>query len=112
MTTDNFYFYLQNRLLQTSQTGGQWYSDTSPFGIPWLSIQSGLLQRPLAAPKDKTGQAVHAINQSIFNMMSTNEYKGSMAQGFNAILTVESTLFQSLKIRVFLRPLFTLFSPT
>ena len=29
-----FCFYLQNRLIQTSQTGGQWYSDTSPFSIP------------------------------------------------------------------------------
>jgi hypothetical protein len=37
MTTDNFCFYLQNRLIQTSQTGGQWYSDTSPYSIPWLS---------------------------------------------------------------------------
>jgi hypothetical protein len=36
MTTDNFWFYLQNRLIQTSQTGGQWYSDTSPFSIHWL----------------------------------------------------------------------------
>jgi hypothetical protein len=36
MTTDNFCFYLQNRLIQTSQTGGQWYSDTSPFSIPCL----------------------------------------------------------------------------
>ncbi len=35
MTTDNFCFYLQNGLIQTSQTGGQWYTDTSPFGIPW-----------------------------------------------------------------------------
>jgi hypothetical protein len=26
---------LQNRLIQTSQTGGQLYSDTSPFSIPW-----------------------------------------------------------------------------
>jgi hypothetical protein len=34
ITTDNFCFDLQNRLFQTSQTGGQWYSDTSPFGIP------------------------------------------------------------------------------
>jgi hypothetical protein len=34
MTTDNFCFYLQNRLIQTSQTGGQRYSDTSPFSIP------------------------------------------------------------------------------
>jgi hypothetical protein len=31
MTTDNFCFYLQNRLIQTSQTGGQCYSDTSPL---------------------------------------------------------------------------------
>jgi hypothetical protein len=35
MSTDNFCFYLQNRPIQTSQTGGQWYSDTSPFSIPW-----------------------------------------------------------------------------
>jgi hypothetical protein len=34
MATDNFCFYLQNRLIQTSQTGGQWYSDTSPFSLP------------------------------------------------------------------------------
>jgi len=32
-----FCFYLQNRLIQASKTGGQWYSDTSlPFSIPWL----------------------------------------------------------------------------
>jgi hypothetical protein len=36
MTTDNFCFHLQNRLIQTSQTGGQWYSDTYPFSIPWI----------------------------------------------------------------------------
>jgi hypothetical protein len=38
MTTDNFCFYLQNRLIQTSQTGGHWYSDTSPFSIPWFIL--------------------------------------------------------------------------
>ncbi len=38
MTTDNFCFYLQNRLIQTSQTGGQWYSDTSPFSIPCTRV--------------------------------------------------------------------------
>jgi hypothetical protein len=36
MTTDNFSFYLQNRLIQTSQTGGQRYGDTSPFSTPWF----------------------------------------------------------------------------
>jgi hypothetical protein len=34
MTTDIFCFYLENRLIQTIQTGGQQYSDTSPFSIP------------------------------------------------------------------------------
>jgi hypothetical protein len=37
MTTDNFCFYLQNRLIQTSQTGDQQYNDTSPFSIPCLN---------------------------------------------------------------------------
>jgi len=36
LTTDKFCFYLQNRLIQTSQTGGQRYNDTSPFSIPCL----------------------------------------------------------------------------
>ncbi len=30
-SADNFCFYFQSRIIQTSQTGGQWYSDTSPF---------------------------------------------------------------------------------
>ena len=44
MTTDNFYFYLQNRLIQTGQTGGQLYSDTSPLVFPvcpWPAFLSG-----------------------------------------------------------------------
>jgi hypothetical protein len=38
MTIANFWFYLQNRLIQMSQTGGQLYSDTSPFSIPCCHI--------------------------------------------------------------------------
>ncbi len=38
-----FCFYFQNRLIQTGQTGGQWYSDTSPFSIPWTDIRSSLV---------------------------------------------------------------------
>jgi hypothetical protein len=38
MTTDNFCFYLQNGLIQTSQTVGQLYSGTSPFSIPLLIL--------------------------------------------------------------------------
>ncbi len=36
MTTNNFCLYFRNRLIQTSQTGGQRYSDTSPFSVPWF----------------------------------------------------------------------------
>ncbi len=39
MTTDNFCFYLQNSLIQTSQTGGQQQRGTSPFSIPRTHIQ-------------------------------------------------------------------------
>jgi hypothetical protein len=28
--------HLSYSLFQTSQTGGQWYSETSPFSIPWI----------------------------------------------------------------------------
>ncbi len=45
-----FLFYFQNRLIQTSETGGQWYSDTSPFSIPWFILPrakgQGLKTRP------------------------------------------------------------------
>jgi hypothetical protein len=36
MTTDNCCWYLQNRQIQTNKTGGQRYSDISPFSIPWF----------------------------------------------------------------------------
>jgi hypothetical protein len=42
MTTDNFCFYFQNRLIRTSKTGGQRYSDTSPFSIPWYNSQGSV----------------------------------------------------------------------
>jgi hypothetical protein len=40
MTTDNFCFHLLNRLIQTRQTGGQWYSDTSPFSVPCIHLRA------------------------------------------------------------------------
>ena len=45
MTIEIFCFYLQNRQIQTSETGGQWYSDTSPLSIPWLKfVRAGSYQ--------------------------------------------------------------------
>jgi len=40
MTTDHFCFCLQNRLIQTSQTGGQQYSDT-PLVFPDSNFKFG-----------------------------------------------------------------------
>ncbi len=40
---------MQNRLIQTSQTGGQWYSDTSPFSIPWICDLKIKGSNPVAA---------------------------------------------------------------
>jgi hypothetical protein len=37
MIADNFSFYLQNRLIQTGQTGGQLYNDISLFSVPWMN---------------------------------------------------------------------------
>ncbi len=55
MTTDNFCFYLWNRLIQTSQTGGQWYSDTSPLVFPATTIPCSS-KGILAAAINKTKQ--------------------------------------------------------
>ena len=39
LTTENISFYIQNTLIQTGQTGGQQYNDTSPFSsIPWRNF--------------------------------------------------------------------------
>jgi hypothetical protein len=42
-----FCFYLQNRLIQTSQTGGQWYNDTSPFCIALIRFTKDVLDKIL-----------------------------------------------------------------
>jgi hypothetical protein len=59
MTTDKFCFYVQNRLIQTSQTGGQRYSDTS------------LLVFPALAPGEKNWQLIHPINLFLFTLSAS-----------------------------------------
>ncbi len=44
LTFDNFRFYLQNRLIQTGQTGGQRYSDTALFSVPCFKVMRSLVQ--------------------------------------------------------------------
>jgi hypothetical protein len=56
VATDNFCLYLQNRLIPTGQTGGQRYSDTSPF-----SITSGLY------PGNSKGGEYHCTVDLLFD---------------------------------------------
>jgi hypothetical protein len=58
MTTDNFCFYLQNRLNQTGQTGGKRYIDTSPYSIPWFSLLLLVLTR-----LEKTSLVVGSVSE-------------------------------------------------
>ncbi len=51
MTTNNFCFYLQNRLIQASQTGGQWHNDTSPFSIPWTNTLAYIVPQSVTERK-------------------------------------------------------------
>ncbi len=44
---------LSNSWFQTSQTGGQWYSDSSPFSIPWLWLI--FPERSMTTKIDKIG---------------------------------------------------------
>jgi hypothetical protein len=68
MTNNNFCFYLQNRLIQTSQTGGQLYSDTPPFSIPWLVLGGGEAEKhggdhhqPEDGEKEATGDKIFKL---------------------------------------------------
>jgi hypothetical protein len=65
----NFFIYLQNRLIQSSQTGGQQYIDTSPFSSPWIKGSnpatgtSGLYDKPATVVND---------DSSIINKLETS----------------------------------------
>jgi hypothetical protein len=73
MTTDNFCFYLPNRLIQTSQTGGQWYTDTSPFSIPWIEFED-LKVNIIENQHEMTFQSIRPGTNAI-NLFTTVNYE-------------------------------------
>ncbi len=80
MTTDIFCFYLQNRLIQTSQAGGQWYSDTSPFSIPCAMI---------GHDTNRTNQGVHAIVLDSVTLSSlVDSFQANLANLNKPLLTL------------------------
>jgi hypothetical protein len=76
MTTDNFCFYLQNRLIQASQTRGQWYSDTSSLSIPCQSIRvCSALTRKHETKLERLATEKHAsLLQTFVNYVCTKFY--------------------------------------
>jgi len=73
MTTDNFCFYLLNRLIKTSQAGGQWYSDTSPFSIPWLDPSNGDLGKKLYNIDTWTLRTYEGLRKSQMMQVASSE---------------------------------------
>jgi hypothetical protein len=67
MTTDNFRFYLQNILIQTSQMGGQQYSGTSPFSIACLLYWFNLFQETLMSRQEEEG-FVRILSENFANV--------------------------------------------
>ncbi len=76
MTFNNCCFYFQNKLIQTSQTGGQQYSDTSPFSIPCKTI---LLQTSWG-DTSKPMQLMHAVTSLAKNRASLKVIKWPIKQ--------------------------------
>jgi hypothetical protein len=63
---DNWQFFLQNRLIQTSQTGGQWYNDTSPLVFPYCTEPSTLVSIPwFTYDKPRSGKSWLALAPAI-----------------------------------------------
>ncbi len=95
MTTNNFCFYLQNRLIQTSQTGGQWYNDTSPFSIPW--IEGNLFYHCTTADGNKFNIDSSADNCWSFKHMLSSSKKSKKIKVQNILLLPENiALFNSI----------------
>ena len=83
MTTDNFCFYLQNRLIQTSQTGRPLYNNTSPFSIPCfrvvpqvVSLAKHCLMSRLSRPSSTLGDLICVCKHKLFftNFLSVTKF--------------------------------------
>ncbi len=79
MSTDNFCFYLQNRPIQTSQTGGQWYSVTSPFSIPCLHIKKYTKMLSIRVDKQKNQGETLQLTSLISLSFAKNDTNMSIA---------------------------------
>jgi len=91
MTTDNFCFYLQNRLIQTSKTGGQWYSNTSPFSIPWLkysNVTASQLKPPSCAINGFTA-VINTVHMAARLLVIVSHFHPGLIYASKATLRVE-----------------------
>jgi hypothetical protein len=102
-----FDFYLQNWLIQTSQTGGQQYCDTSPFSIPCLDqIQPQSVPtrtRPFAGDSKRALRRLSLCRASPTSNVATPIYRlitlfcvefGSINSARFHFLSVKATLIE------------------
>jgi len=75
-----FCFYLQNRLIQTNRTGGQWYSDTSAFSILWFNSWCG--GTDTGGTSNFTQSQRHFLQQLIPDTKTEQEVWGAARDGF------------------------------
>ena len=82
MTTEIFLF-LFAKLIQTGQMGSQWYSDTSPFSIPWTNTLAYCGQ-----PSSYEGEKIYKFGPSCLTFFATfvDQIKKNPSQRNNQIL--------------------------
>jgi hypothetical protein len=80
MTADNFRIYLQNRLIQAGQTGGQLYNDTSPLSVHWQwpQIKAGRLADKVDRLVNRCAHLAANAFMAVTNMTNIHNKKGSM----------------------------------
>jgi hypothetical protein len=86
MTTDIF---LQNRLIQTSQTGGQWYSHTSPLVFPVTSTittsQSAKTQETMEASISYFLQSLEVCEKVEMIQETVGFLQGTLTKGAGSV---------------------------
>ncbi len=93
MTTEIFSFYLQSRLIQASQIGGQWYNDP-PFSIPWL-----LMTRPSKSYLMTSSSFLAILSSNFLSLLRGNVIKPFCLRHWHSQLG-NCNIFMKLKISV------------
>jgi hypothetical protein len=96
MTINNFCFYLQNRLIQNSQTGGQWFSDTSPPSPACLNEKRNFQLKNFKLFKFNLN-FIYKCKQTVENVKTSTE---TTFISINCLIGIEIGIFVQAKMPV------------